>query len=355
MVAKTPKFQSQSPFFEELKTKIQEYFQEKKIERSGGLRLFFKALFLVAILVTAYLCLIIGKPDLGLSLVFWALLSFATITIGFNVMHDGSHGSFSDNKFLNNLAAWSLSILGGSAQMWYMKHTVIHHTYTNIDGIDDDIDIQPFMRMSESQKKYKFHRFQHIYALVMYASLYLLWIFFLDINKYFKKKIGLVTLPKMKWYQHVSFWAVKIFHIVFFIIIPLNALGLVNFIIGYLMFTLITGLVVSIVFQLAHTVEDTAFPTIPDNNRMELDWATHQVITTANFATKSRLVSWLVGGLNFQVEHHLFPNISHIHYPKIHPIVKSVCAKYGIEYHEHKTVMNAVISHLKYLRQMGKN
>jgi linoleoyl-CoA desaturase len=109
------------------------------------------------------------------------------------------------------------------------------------------------------------------------------------------------------------------------------------------------------VFQLAHTVEHTEFPVTDEiTNRLPDEFAAHQIKTTANFATRNKVISWLVGGLNFQIEHHLFPKISHVHYPAISEIVKCVCAEYQLQYIEYPTMRQAVFAHVRFLRRLGK-
>lgn len=290
----------------------------------------------------------------------WAILESIVLggivaAIGFNVMHDGAHGSFSKYRWVNQLAAFSLNILGGNSFMWNVKHNVIHHAYTNVDGIDDDIDIKPFMRMSTTQKKYRLHKYQHLYFWVLYSLLYVSWIFVLDYQKYFKKHVGTMPLKKMSLTDHVVFWGFKLFHLFLFVGLPIYMVGFTAWLTGFLIFASVAGFVLSIVFQLAHTVEHTSFP-MPDEvtGKMDDEWAVHQIKTTANFATQNKVVSWLVGGLNFQIEHHLFPKISHVHYPAISKIIRKACEEYGIVYIEYPKVRYAVASHVAFLREMGR-
>jgi linoleoyl-CoA desaturase len=283
------------------------------------------------------------------------LLGGVVAAIGFNVMHDGAHGSFSKYKWVNSVAAFSLNILGGNSFMWNMKHNVVHHAYTNVDGIDDDIDIQPWMRMSETQKRYRLHRYQHLYFWVLYSVLYIFWIFVLDYQKYFKSKVGAVPLKKMSLSDHFVFWGFKLFHAFLFVGLPIYRLGWFDWMVSFTIFTVVAGFVLSMVFQLAHTVEHTAFPVADEKTgRMEDEWAVHQIKTTANFATNNPVVSWLVGGLNFQIEHHLFPKISHVHYPAISKIIRQACQDYGLVYIEYPRVRYAVASHVAFLKQMGR-
>jgi linoleoyl-CoA desaturase len=342
-------------FHSELKKRIGNYFEEVGKSTTGDYPIFMKAVILMVSFLTVYVHLVFFTPPVFWQVLESILLGCIVAAIGFNVMHDGAHGSFSKYKWVNSFAAFSLNILGGNSFMWNMKHNVIHHAFTNVDGVDDDIDIQPWMRMSSTQKKYRLHKYQHIYFWFLYCLLYIFWIFVLDYQKYFKSKVGNMPLKKMKLSDHLVFWGFKVFHLFLFVGLPIYMVGFTSWLISFLIFTLVAGLVLSLVFQLAHTVEHTAFPMPNDNTgKMEDEWAVHQIKTTANFATNNKLVSWLVGGLNFQIEHHLFPKISHIHYPAISKIIRQACQEYGITYIEYSRVRYAVASHVAYLKQMGR-
>lgn len=351
-----PKFpQVKNSLHTELRKRVQQYFEENEIKETGNANLFSKAILLVSALVGVYLHLIIFKPVWYWSLIECVILGGLIAAIGFNVMHDGSHGSFSKKKWVNKLATYSLSMLGANHFMWNMKHNMIHHSFTNVDGVDDDIEIGFLMRMAPTQKKYKMHKFQHFYFWFLYMMLYVFWIFFSDYKKYFSQKIGEVPLKKMTWKDHVEFWGVKVYHGAVFIAIPILTVGWLSWLIGFLTISVVAGFILSIVFQLAHTVEHTQFPTADvDSNKLPDEFAAHQIKTTANFATKSKLVSWLVGGLNFQIEHHLFPKISHVHYPAISDIVRNICREYQLQYIEYPTVRRAVVAHVRFLKQMGR-
>jgi linoleoyl-CoA desaturase len=351
-----PKFApSANSFHSELKKRINDYFCGLGKAPTGNYKLWLKAGVLITSLLAVYIHLIFFTPPVIWAVIECLVMGGLTAAIGFNVMHDGAHGSFSKNKWVNKMAAISVNFLGADNFMWRTKHNVIHHAYTNIDGVDDDIDARPFLRLSPEQKFYGIYKFQHWYFWMAYSLLYIWWIFVTDYKKYFMKRIGPVALQKMKWYHHISFWGFKLVHAFLFIALPVWQVGFVAWLVGFLIFALFAGFVLSIVFQLAHTVEHTHFP-VPDasTGKMEDEWAIHQLKTTANFATKNKLVSWFVGGLNFQIEHHLFPKISHIHYPAISKIIKQACLEYGITYIEYARVRYAVASHISFLRQMGK-
>jgi linoleoyl-CoA desaturase len=352
----SPKFpKTPLPFHSELKKRIADYFSQKGKAPTGNFKLYLKAAILLIGFLSVYTHLVFFTPATAWAITECVLLGCLTAAIGFNVMHDGAHGSFSRYKWVNAMASNFANFLGASQHMWKMKHNVIHHTYTNIHGVDDDIEARPLLRLCDEQQHYKIHKYQHFYFWAAYSLLYMWWVFVTDYKKYFSGKIGSTPLRKMTISEHFSFWFYKVAHAFLFVGLPIYMAGFMPWLIGFLSMGLVAGFVLSIVFQLAHTVEHTHFP-LPDDatGKMEDEWAIHQIKTTANFATKNKLVSWLVGGLNFQVEHHLFPKISHVHYPAISKIIKKACQDYGIPYIEYPKVRLAVASHVAFLRQMGR-
>ena len=151
------------------------------------------------------------------------------------------------------------------------------------------------------------------------------------------------------------FWGFKVLLLGLFVALTIYTVGFLIWLVGILVFMAVAGFTLSIVFQLAHTVEHTSF-VVPHatTNKIEDEWAIHQIKTTANFATDSKVISWLVGGLNFQVEHHLFPNISHVHYPALNKIIRQVCEEFNITYNEYPKMRYAVASHVAHLRELGR-
>ncbi len=346
---------SKSPFFNALRSKIDQYFVDHDIKPTGNAKLYTKTVVLSIVAVCIYTSLVFVHLPVAVAIVLCILLGMSFASIGFNVMHDGAHGSYSTNKNVNNIMALSLNLMGGSSFMWKIKHNLVHHSFTNIEGMDDDIDIKPLMRVNEQQPKYWFHRFQHIYGLILYGATYLTWIFIEDFRKYFTHKVGEMPIRKMKLSEHIGFWATKLMYIGIFMVVPAFTQGVLNTFIGYAITVFACGLTIAVVFQLAHIVEGVKFPEAdPITHKIEQEWAVHQLETTANFATKSKVVSWFMGGLNFQVEHHLFPRISHIHYPALNRIVRETCAEFNVVYMEYPTVWSAIGAHLRHLKTIGE-
>jgi linoleoyl-CoA desaturase len=345
----------QSPFFRSLKEKVDNYFSKNGLNSSGNEKLYFKSALQILSAASMYVTLVFFTPGTIISLILCCLLGVNLGIIGFNVMHEGGHNSFSKHKWLNEASGYFLNILGGNIYFWKIKHNVNHHTYTNIEGMDSDIDVKPFMRLHPNQNRYWFHKFQHVYWVILYGISYIWWIFVDDFEKYFSGRPSRgVERQKFGFNQHLIFWITKLFYISMYIVLPVYFVGLVPALIGFSIIVFICGLSISVVFQLAHVVEGTKFVNEEVNdNRIEQEWAIHQVVTTANFATRSKIVFWLLGGLNFQVEHHLFPRVSHIHYPQINILLKETCIQFNVPYLEYPSMLKAFNSHLTHIKKLG--
>ncbi|MFN8323293.1 MAG: acyl-CoA desaturase [Chitinophagales bacterium] len=352
----SPRFPSPvSGFQAELRNRVDTYFENTNQSPTGNGKLYFKTLVIVFYFITIYTALVFFNLGTVWSLLLCILLGAGVAAIGFNIMHDGAHGSYSSSRAINDIAASSLDFLGASSFMWRTKHNVIHHTYTNIHHFDDDLNVRPLLRLAPEQKRLSFHQYQYIYAIPLYGLLHIVWITYKDFLKYFTGKIGSISFKKMTLTDELTFWGSKVSFLLFFVFLPVYMKGIIAYLIGFSVFSMATGIFISTVFQLAHVVETVEFP-LPDEvtHRMEDEWAIHQVKTTANFANGSTLVTWLAGGLNFQIEHHLFPKVSHVHYPAISKIVKQTCSDYGVPYHEFPTTSAALRSHISYLRHLGQ-
>lgn len=351
-----PKFSSPpASVYSDLRKHVNSYFSSNNLPFTGNRRLYIKAISFILSYVALYVHLVFFTPPTVFALLECALMGLLTAFLGFNVMHDGAHGSFSNKSWVNKAAALSLDFLGASSFMWNSKHNTIHHTFTNIDGVDDDIQAGPFLKLAPTQKHYKFHKYQHYYFWLLYGLLHLFWIFYTDYKKYFKGAIGNMPIKKMTLKDHLVFWGFKLFYLIMYVVVPIYFVGLGAWAIGFVVYAVTSGLVLSIVFQLAHSIEETAFPeVIASDNKMPDEWAIHQLKTTANFATKNKLVTWCLGGLNYQIEHHLFPKVSHVHYPAISKIVRKRCDELGLKYIEHETMTTAIISHVGHLRRLGR-
>jgi len=343
-------------FYQSLKASVDNYFQTKGIKKTGDWRLFSKTFILIGAAIVLYYSLIFLKIDGLTALLFCGLLGFTSASIGFSVMHDANHGSYCSKPWLNDLVGLSVNALGASSFFWKQKHNIIHHTYTNVDGIDDDIAKSPIIRQCETQKWVPAHKIQHLYLVPIYALSSLFWIFSMDFVKYFTRRIYTTEAWKMSIKNHVIFWVTKVCYLIFYIIIPIMVWGFGAWLLGFFVLHAVLGLTLSLVFQLAHVVEKTEFENVAldETKHVETAWAAHQLKTTSNFAMGNSVISWFVGGLNFQVEHHLFPRVSHIHYPAISKILMEKCAEYNLPYNKYDTMTEALMSHFRVMKMLGQ-
>jgi linoleoyl-CoA desaturase len=342
-------------FYTSLKTAVDHYFTYTGKKRTGNIQLYLKSAVLIFAAIGLYAALLFIPMQLLPRILSSLFFGFVLACIGFNVMHDANHGSYSSRKWVNEILGLTLNALGGNSFIWKQKHNIIHHTYTNIDGIDDDIAKSPFIRMCGSQQWVPAHRIQHLYTPFLYALSSMIWILFQDYEKYFRRKIVDTPLARMSAADHLIFWISKILYLGFYIALPIALMGWQSWLVFFLCMHIGLGLTLSLVFQLAHVVQETEFDAVNvDPKRIENEWAIHQVKTTSNFSPNNKIILWLVGGLNYQIEHHLFPRISHIHYPALSKLVQTNCAAFSIPYNNLPTFRSAVISHFRFIRLLGR-
>ncbi len=346
--------QPQGDFFKTLRSSVNRYFTENNIKQTGNSSLYWKAAIIITAYIVVYTAIVAAPLPIWSILLLFGVLGFVQGLVGFNIMHDACHDSFSTKKKINYFFGLSMNALGTDAHMWRQKHNIVHHTYTNVDGIDDDIAKTPFLRMSETQKRYKAHRFQHIYLTPLYGISTMYWITLKDWESYFNRKEFNVAVERMKPLDHVMFWSTKLIYFGLYFVIPGMLFGFGWAFLGFAIMHFVLGSFMSFVFQLAHVVENVEFEhSHGEHTEINSEWAVHQINTTSDFAVNNKLVTWCLGGLNFQVEHHLFPRISHVHYPKIQKIVEGVCEEFGVEYRSYATTRQALASHFRHMKRLG--
>jgi linoleoyl-CoA desaturase len=342
-------------FFQSVKNSVEAYFKSKQLKKTGNWKLYLKAVVLIPLAMAVYIYLLSGKYDWPGGILLSMLLGFTLVCIAFNVMHDACHGSYADRKWVNTLMGFTMNALGSNAFLWKIKHNIVHHTYTNIDGMDGDIANGPLLRQCTTQKWMPIHRFQHLYMFVLYGVSTLGWLLGTDFYKYFSKRIHTTAIKQIDWREHVIFWSSKLLYILFYGAMPIYFLGWQSWLTGFLIIHITMGLTLSIVFQLAHVVEKTTFDAVSEGHKViSSEWAIHEIRTTADFAPRNKVISWLAGGLNFQIEHHLFPQICHIHYSAISKIVRQQCEQFGLPYNYYPSMRQAIYSHIRLMKELGK-
>lgn len=344
-------------FADTLRTRVKAYFQENQISTKGDYRLVIKTFVVLGIYFLPLCVMLLGGITEGwLLALLWMLMGLGKACIGTSVMHDALHGSYSQNKSVNTLMHISALVVGAYPKTWKLQHNILHHTYTNIDHADDDLTPIGALRFSPNQDHKWFHRYQHIYAIFLYAVPTVAWSItkdFMKLTKY--RNLGLVKHGKEYW-KHIGLILLsKIFYFSLMLVLPIMLLPIPAWqvICLFLLMHVVTGITLSMVFQLAHIVPCAQFLE-PEDPHIDENWFVHQLQTTVNYANRSRMITWFFGGLNYQVEHHLFPHISHVHYPAIAKIVQETTKEFGIPYLQEKYFVVAIARHFQMLYQLGR-
>ena len=344
-------------FFPTLKKRVEQYFTENHKSRYADGMMVLKTIILLACYVLPFVAILAFTPGVWVSMLLWLVMGAAISGIGMSVMHDANHGAFSRRPAVNKWLGFTIYLAGAGVSNWKWQHNVLHHTYTNVANLDEDIKDRGVMKLSPHEAVKSIHRFQWTYAFFFYGILTLYWVLLKDFIQYAHFiKSGLNRQTKRENLQMLTgMIVIKLLYLgTFFVLptlvfqIPFNAI-----LTGFLLMHFTAGLVLTVIFQLAHSVEGTQYPLPNPEGIIEKDWAVHQMETTVNFSPRNKRLSWYVGGLNFQIEHHLFPKICHIHYPAIAPIVKKTAQEFGLKYMEHQTFIIALRSHIAILKKFG--
>lgn len=354
------KFASTRPdFFSTLSKRVNEYFKANNISRYSNTEMVVKTIFMFSLYLIPYFFIISGIfANVWLYMGLFAIMGLGKAGIGLSIMHDANHGAYSRKNWVNTVLGASLNLVGGHSFNWKVQHNVLHHTYTNVHDADEDISPRGILRMGPESDWKPMHRFQHWYAWIFYGLLTFVWIIFKDFGRLVKyQREGLVKKQKASLAQE---WAVllltKIIYFGYILVLPtlLTRLTFWQVFLGFFVMHYIAGFILAIIFQPAHVIEGTSYPVPDENGNLENNWAIHQMHTTTNFGHREKLFSWYVGGLNYQVEHHLFPNICHVHYRKLAPIVKKTAEEFGVPYKSQDTFIQALGAHTRLLKELGK-
>ncbi len=338
--------------FKELKQEVYSYLEAQKLSIKRTPAMVAKASFLALLWCFSYWAFLhFGQISPTYAILLTLPWTATMLVIQLAVMHDGSHGASSDSVWVNRLLTLSISFLGGSALLWKAQHCQAHHSFTNIHGYDHDIDTHGILRLHPSQALENHHKYQQLYAWALYPLFVLSWVWWGDLRDIIDNTYSL-SAKKMKSVIYETI-IVKIWHIFMFLVVPTVAFGSFGLALTcYLICFSILGLFMVVIFQLAHVTGVQNLPVDPTEN--EKNWLARQVSTTANFATQNGLLTWCTGGLNYQVEHHLFPTMSHLNYAKIQPIVEKFCRDHNMPYYSHPSVASAIAGHQHYLKAMGQ-
>ena len=311
-----PKFQKEGQFSKDLKARVNQYFKDEKISKHCNAEMIFKTVFYLSSLLVVYSLILFG------SFTGWALIGLAFLLgsicglIGFNVGHDAIHGGYSSNKTVNKWLGATFTAVGAYAPNWAFTHNQCHHTFTSIPGADGDYTPAPILRFHEATEWKPMYKYQHLYVWFLYAIFTLEWVLVRDIKQMKKKQHLIYKKPALKKGAMTKVYVAKIIFYANVFLWPALLLDVPwwGIPVGFLVMQAGLGLTLSLVFQLGHMVEDMPKDWPDENNVLSQSYTEHQCSTAVNFASTSWFGSWMTGGLNTQIEHHLFPNICSIHY-----------------------------------------
>jgi len=344
-------------FVTDLKNEVNRYFEENNLSKNADYRMVLKTIILLSVYFGSYALIISGALSWPVMLGLCVVMGIGMAGIGFSVSHDALHGAYTSNNLINRLLGYSFDLLGANGYIWKITHNVVHHTYTNIHEHDEDLEVAEFIRLSPHADYKSIHKAQHYLAFVAYSFATLFWVFIKDYKYFFKDHLGPYENKSHPVSEWITLIVTKIIYYTYMLVIPMLVLSITwwQLLIGFMAVHLTAGVILGVIFQLAHVVEGTDHPTENVEGNIENTWMIHQMETTSDFAHENKLLCWYIGGLNYQIEHHLFPKICSIHYPDIAPIVQRVAEKHGVPYHYQETLGKAINSHYKTLKKFGKS
>lgn len=350
-----PKFnrRQETSFQTVVKERVANWFKENNLSPYANRTMKIKTYFYLGLYLSLWTLILSNHFQGFFLMVLWSLFGVTQGLMGFNIVHDALHGAYSSSSRVNKLLGYLFDWNGESSLVWKLSHNGMHHTYTNITGFDGDIDKSTLLRLSPHDPWISFNRYQQYYTPFLYSMVSIPWVFINDYKLMYQAwKNNQATKSDVQ-----IFFFFKVINFFLMIILPFLVLSVPawQIILGNILMHMSAGFVIALVFQLAHLVEGVEFPLPDEEGSMQEEWAVHEMKTTSNFAIKNRPLSWLLGGLNFQVEHHLFPQVCHVYYPHISPIIKSTAFEFGIPYHEKETLTGAIFSHFRLLKKLGEN
>jgi len=344
--------QDKSLFFPTLKQRVDDYFTSNNISKNANASMVIKTILLLSAYILPFIYILAFNPSFVVSTILWIIMGLGMAGVGMSVMHDANHSSYSSSEWVNKFLGQTIAMVGGSVANWKIQHNLLHHTFTNVVHQDDDIADKFVLRFSPHTRVKWFHQYQHFYAFFFYGLQTIYWV----VAKDFVQFKRYVMRGEQPWFTLIKIILSKITYTFVMLIMPVVFFDIpvLHVITGFLVMQFLAGLILTVIFQLAHTVEGTTHPLPNEENEIVNDWAIHQMNTTVDFAPKNKLLSWYIGGLNFQVEHHLFTKICHVHYPEISKIVQQTTAEFDIPYLVNEKFSDAIMAHVNALKRFGK-
>ncbi len=339
-------------FHKVLRRRLDQFFTEQHMSPKADRAMWLKIAVGLAVLVGSWIVIYAEKPASWRFVALYLLGGLAQTFLLLNIAHDSNHNAISSRSAVNKTLNYAFDLCGISSYMWRILHHRGHHSCVNVHGEDDALSGRGLLRFTPHEPRRPLQRFQHVYALVLYALFSLDYVFVRDFEAFFKPEHDYLQRTKHPLREYVILFAGKLFYVTYMLVLPVVVLGRPILLVAaaFLLVHLLVGLTVSLVFQTTHTVDTTHFPL----SRNEFDNGVYHIFaTTADYATANPVVGWLVGGLNHHIVHHLCPFVCHTHYAPLTRIVQQTAEEFGVPYRQHPTMTRAVWHHLILLKQLG--
>ena len=345
-----------STFSRTLSIRVDAFFRDRGLSRHANAEMVAKTVLAFVAWAASYVWLLAGDlTPLGVIGVY-LLHGCAQLFMTFNVGHDANHGAYSKSKRVNQFLSCAFDLCGGSSYMWRLMHNASHHSFVNIRGADTTLMSGGVFRFSPHDARRDFQRFQHLYAPLLYCLSTLDWVFTKDFRWLLHRSFGNKRIVSHRPAALIGLFAGKAFYYTYMLVVPLLVLKSPWYVVlaGFTIMHLYLGFMLALIFQPNHFNEWASFRQADLNGQVANDRIRHIFDTTLDYARDNRVATWLLGGLNLHVVHHMFPRICHVHYPALTAIVKSTAEEVGLHYRETPTITGAFVDHLRWLRMLGR-
>ena len=344
---------AEEPFYTEIRQAVQAYLSGKS--RYANTTVLVKGVVYALLVVISYAWLLHAHTYLQLQFAYWAF-GFSSILCALNFAHDAAHHALTGKKKLDNIIfELVFNWQGANGYLWKIRHNHSHHAYPNVDDCDADLQVNGLIALSPNQQLRWFHRYQHIYAPFAYMFYTLLWVFYKDIVLFLQRKQANIIFRKHPAGEWIKFVLYKILYIGMYILVPCYVTGmeLKWVVIGFVLMHFILSLFLLFTFLISHYVEGIVFTNPGDDGTLNNSWARHQINVSVDFHAERLWAGCIFGGFNAHVAHHLFPNVCHVHYPRITRLIKKKLKKYDVTYRE-VNYLGGIASHLRFIKMMGR-
>lgn len=346
-------------FSKEVQRRVYNYFKENNISQYATTTSLVKGLFGFSIWGLLYASLVLNLMNSNLILLFIVYLGIGltNVFLAFNVVHDACHNAMSEKRTINRLFGYTMNFVGGNGYLFARTHRA-HHGFVNVAGIDNTLETHGAFRFTPHEPWQPKHKWQYLYAPMLYLFTYIHWVFVKDFKWFFtEENIGNDKQVKHPTSEYIILFASKLLYFTITLVIPIVTLPIPWWIIllAWINMHLIPGLVITLLFQVTHIYSGSSFPQPDETGTIQNNYFKHILETTTDYSRESKFVAWITGGMNIHIAHHFFPQINHTHYQPVTTIIKQTAEDFGLIYQEVPNFWIAFKNHLKMMRLLSFN